>query len=154
MRKLLLALSATIGTMVSAQTTGQTTLNVKLHPVMSITVNQPSVNIIVDTEEEYLDGAKTLINNHLSTFSTDGYKVTVKYLSSDLEPNAIGVKADGVNGVNYTGVNLTDVSQTIIDSQLGKGKKNHNVEYTVNSGLWDKASGDYITVIQYEITAR
>lgn len=154
MKKILLTITSTITAMVSAQTTGHATLNVKLNPIMSISVNQSNVNISVDTEAGYLDGTKTLINSHLSTFSTDGYKVSVRYLSSDLEPNAIGVKADGVNGVNYTPFNITDVSQTLIDSPLGKGKKYHNVEYTVNGGLWDKPSGDYSTTIQYEIIAR
>ena len=154
MKKALITLTAMIGVMASAQSTASTTLTVKLNPIMGITVNQPTVNITLDTEQEYLEGAETLISDHITTFSTVGYKVTAKYLSSDFDPNTIAVKVSGVNGVDYTRVSLTYVGKTVIDSPLGKGRKFHDVEYTVKRGLWDITSGDYSTVIQYEIVAR
>ena len=154
MKKALLTLTAMIGGMAAAQSTGTTTLTVKLNAIMGITVNQSAVNIELDTEQKYLEGAEMLVADHLTTFSTVGYKVTAKYLSSGFDPNTIGIKASGVNGVDYTRVRLTDAGQTVIDSPLGKGRKSHDVEYTIKKGLWDVTAGDYATVIQYEIIAQ
>lgn len=152
MKKTLLLITALCGAAIQAQT-ANVSLTVKLTPIMGISVNQSAVNINVDTEQEYLEGAETLISDHIQTFSTVGYKVSAKYLSSEFEPNTIGIKASSVNGATYTRVSLTDASQTIISSPLGKGRKFHDVEYTVKRGLWDITSGDYVTSIQYEITA-
>lgn len=152
MRKVMLLMAVLCGLMFYAQT-ASTTLNVRLSPVMGLKVSQTSVDIDIDTQEEYLEGGRATISNHLETFSTVGYKVSAKYLSSEFDPNTIAVKASGVNGVNYTKVNLTSTSETIISSPLGKGKKFHDVEYIVDKGLWDIEPGEYSTVIQYEIVS-
>ena len=152
MKKTLLTLTSLIGVIAMAQT-ATANVSVKLNPIMSITVNQPLVAFAIDTEEEYLEGAETLIHDHLTTFSTVGYKVSTRYLTSDFADNTISVTASGVNNVDYGAtVPLKSTSQQLFSSVNGLGRKSHDVKYIVKGGLYDQDMGTYETVVVYEIT--
>ena len=153
--KNILTTAALLATAVlSAQTTATVSLNVTLHSLISISVNQPTVAFDIDTESEYLNGAETTITNHLNTFSTSGYQVTAKYLTSDFADDTIGVTASGVNNVNYNAtVPLKSTVQQLFKSTNGLGRKSHNVKYKVKGGLHDLTMGDYETVVVYSIIA-
>lgn len=38
-------------------------------------------------------------------------------------------------------------------STIGRGKKFHDVRYTLSGGLWDKGEGEVSVQVQYEIVA-
>lgn len=154
MKKVLLASVLLSVTALSAQSTASATLNVTLHSLLSISVNQPTVSMDIDTEAEYIDGAETTIVNHLNTFSTVGYSVTAKYLTSDFVDDTISVTASGVNNVSYdAAVPLKSTSQQLFSSTNGLGRKSHNVKYSVVGGLHDLTMGAYETVVVYSIIA-
>lgn len=160
MKKLLLLTLMLIGasTLVKAQTRANTTLTLRLVPLMSIQVSQPSVSIDVDSEQEYMEGASTYIKDHVTTFSTSGFVVKVKSLNQSLSKgadtlplNTIAISASGQNNMTYANVDLSGTSTPLITSTLVRGRKTHDVSYTADSGLYDKPSGDYTVEIQYEI---
>lgn len=69
------------GTAVShaqSDTTGTTTLNVILHPAISIKVNDPTVTLNMITPNDYANGKDTTLLGHLTVVSTGGFSVKVK----------------------------------------------------------------------------
>lgn len=145
---------------VYAQTTATTNLKVILNPLLSISVSTPEVVIDVATEEAYIDGKDILINDHISTFSTSSFEVNVRTLAGNLSGNTgsieaskVRVDASGVNGVVYSGAVLSESGATLMTSSVGRGRKFHDVRYTLDGELWDNGVGEMSVQVQYEIVA-
>lgn len=159
MKKLIIALLGT--TFLQAQT-ANVNLNVKLHPIIAISVSQPTVTVDIDTEQKYLQGAQLEVPNHIRTFSTVPYNVTVRSLDpaltkadDNIDLNSITISSTSVDQFNtYFPVVLSEAGSLFIETTKGGGQKSHNVTYTVGSGLWDKSMGSYTANIQYEITVK
>src|SRR5690606_12684023 len=64
--------------------TGNVTLNVKLYPLQSITVNSTVVDLNYVTADHYKNGVSHDVANHLTVFSTGNFKVTVKSNNDEL----------------------------------------------------------------------
>ena len=68
----------------TAPVTDNVTLNVKLHPIQTLVVNesQKTVDLDYKTEVDYATGVSSkVLVDHLTVYSTGGFKVTVR--SSD-----------------------------------------------------------------------
>lgn len=62
-----------------AQTTATATLNVKLHPILNIALNNGStVDLEFSNSNDYANGVGESIADHLAVNSTSGFTVTVK----------------------------------------------------------------------------
>lgn len=149
MKKLLLSL-AFLPTLALAQTA---TLQVKLNPIMSIEVNTPQVLAEFNTKADYIDGVEVLKPNHLTTFATQGYKVSVKALSAEISNVTMSGESNFTH-VTYNPVNLTETPQEFFSSPIGGGLKTHDVTYRFGDDYKDRAESEYTMTIQYEITAR
>lgn len=135
-----------------AQSQANVTLNVKLNPLMSIQVLHPVVDLEYITEEDYVNNKSITLNDHISTFSTEGYQVKAVYLQSDLETGAIGITPSGsFPHAVYSNIALSSTPQTIITSPVGGGKKRHTVKYSILANMWDREIKTYATQIQYTI---
>lgn len=162
MKKALTAAAVILSAITFAQTTASTTVNIKLNPIMSIAVNQPTVNIEYLTEADYIGGKSVTIPNHLTTFSTQGYVVSAKTTatniasptdSMDLEALTITANSNFPLAV-YTPAVLSTAGAPLIDSPVGAGRKQHNVTYAVSGDFWDKAMETYSVNAIYTITAQ
>lgn len=159
MKKLLISAFALVSIALGAQTTA--TLSVKLNPIMSITVNQPSVTTEFTTEQDYVDGKDLAIPDHLTTFSTGGYQVSARALSptiqgptDDLDLDIVTITANSnFPQAVYTPVVLSETATQLFNSPVGAGRKRHNVNYNITGDLWDKAMETYSVSVMYEITA-
>lgn len=160
MKKAMILIIALSGVAIQAQT-ASVSLKVKLTPIISISVSQPAVTINVDTEQKYLQGAETSISDHIRTFSTVGYKVTVKSLNPTLSKSDDAIDLDKVTitasssfpHATYTPATLSEAGALLIESTKGGGQKRHNVTYSIGTGLWDNEMGEYSATVQYEIVA-
>lgn len=161
MKKLMILIVALSGVAIQGQTSATTTLNVKLNPIMSISVSAPSVLVTFDTEQKYLQGAETSISDHIRTFSTVAYNVNVKSLNPTLSKSDDAIQLNKVTitasssfpHATYTPAVLSEAGALLIESTKGGGKKSHNVTYSIGSGLWDNEMGEYSATVQYEIVA-
>src|SRR5690554_6237164 len=57
---------------------GQTTVNIKLNAMQAILVNDPEVNLVYTTLDDYNEGVETTKTNHLTVYSVGGFIVNVK----------------------------------------------------------------------------
>jgi len=166
----------------SAQTTGNTTLNVVLNDVRSIKVNpaQTNVSLIFNNASDYTNGVSSNQASHLEITSTGGFVVKVKSSGPSLingsnsipvntisltptvtasqNSNLVGATAS-TGGVVIRTVSTTTLSATdaqFINSPTGGTKIFYDVKYTSSGGpnYINKPAGTYTTTITYSIEPR
>ncbi|RRJ93583.1 hypothetical protein [Flavobacterium macacae] len=157
---------------VNAQTA---TLNVKLKPIQTLTVNtaQQTVNLEYVTTADYQDGVTALKQDHLSVYSTGGFQVQVKSAEAAMQTgtktmqvSTIKIKAaagsDAVGNASYApAISLSNQETTLLSSSNGAVNKKINVEY---KGAGDNAYIDnyiagqnptaYTTTLTYTIVSQ
>lgn len=165
---------------VKAQTaiTDQATLNVKLNPLLSITVNNASktVNLEYATDANYKDGvgADQVNQDHLSVTSTGGFLIKVEAAdltatsgTKSMPASSILIKAEAGTANPLTGAvpvserSLSNSAVNLIESNFGGTNKTFNVTFT---GAKDDLYADnyivggvattYTTTVLYTITAQ
>jgi len=128
--------------------TADVTLNIKLNPIQTITVNHAVVNIEYKLEEHYKTGLISDQKDHLTLFSTGAFQVNV---SSDIHlKNSAEVTIDATD-VTVTATNGTDNSlensvgavplggdEVLITSATGGRDLNYDVTYNNKTGTEDK----------------
>ena len=156
------------------------TLNIKLHPIHTLVVNQAADQKIVDLEykttENYASGVTARRENHLNVYSTGGYEIKVKSSGSELVTNTAGPRgninantvqilaANGSNaqdGAQYTPQPLSATQSTIISATNGGIDRNYSIEYKgsgANAYLNHYVAGQnptvYTTTVTYTIIAK
>ena len=155
---------------------GSVTLNVKLNPIQTLTVNsnQKVVDLEYKTKDDYLKGVTSTQENHLTVFSTGGFNINVKSSSAQLTGSQDNIDASTIQITAANGTSTTLPSsgfetkalggsgETIVTSDVGGAELNFNVTY--------KGKGDneyinkyynsespttvYTTTVMYEIVAK
>jgi len=146
MKSLALSISLIILTFVGKVAMAQTdnaTLNIRLYPIQTITVNptQTTVNLDYKTTTNYTDGVSLAEADHLTVYSTGAFVVKVKSAAATLTGTKSTIDASDVSisplagtsnqlaNANYTARNLSNTDQTIISSTTGSVNKNFNITY-------------------------
>ena len=62
----------------------EVTLNIKLHPIQTLVINQAKVDINYSTKEDYTNGVTIQEPEHITVYSTGGFTVQVKASSANL----------------------------------------------------------------------
>lgn len=162
MKKLFSVIVFIYSALTLAQSTGSATLNIQLKPVLSISVNNPTVGVELSTVSDYLTGKSVVLPNHITTFATNKYEVTtsttattINSSSGNMDLNTVTISADSsFPQMDYsTPVELSTSPKVLFTSSVGGGQKNHNVTYKVHGDLWDKPFETYTVNIIYTITA-
>lgn len=176
------ALLGLVSVTANAQKTGQATVNVKLHPIQTIIVNTPTVDLDYTTEADYANGVSATQADHLTVYSTGAFAVTVKSETDKLTSTAAGaidtpidasditVKASAgttrpLNATQVTyepAVALSTTAATLFSSEIGGVNKNVNVKYTakgdanqyVNKYFDVQSPTIYTATVTYEIAAK
>ncbi|MFD0699484.1 hypothetical protein [Myroides pelagicus] len=153
-----------------------TNLNVNLADIYELTVNDPSVNIDMNTVEHFQHGNTSgELANHVQVTATQKYEVKV-VASSDLTNNGITIPvntvevrvkgntnlAKGSAPANFTAthnvaaLNTTE-SNAIITTTSGSAKMGYAIEYAIpaeqTAAYTDKAEGTYSTTVTYNLYA-
>ena len=157
----------------SAQT-DNATLNIRLYPIQTITVNpaQKQVNLDYKTTADYTSGVSSTQNDHLTVYSTGAFVVKVKSAAATLQGSKSSIDASDVtitpiagttnqltNAV-YNARSLSNNDQPIITSTTGSVNKNFNITYKAAGGekyvdKYFKTENPtiYSTVVTYTIEA-
>lgn len=164
----------------TAPVTDNVTLNVKLHPIQTLVVNesQKTVDLDYKTEVDYATGVSSkVLVDHLTVYSTGGFKVTVRSSDTHLITDASATPTHGqiaaetikITATNGTITNttpvanlpLTSADQTLISSNHGVVDKTINVEYKgagadayINNYIASQNPTVYTTELTYTITAQ
>ena len=150
----------------------QVTLNIKLQPIQTITVNsgQKNVDIVYSSIEDYANGVSVTQNDHLEVFSTGGFQVKVNtggdfwygtesISSTDVRISATkgSVKNDATTFAAETGLNHSETN--LLTSTKGGRKLKFNVTYNNKAAgdndayiLAEKANGENETVYTATVT--
>ena len=176
----LLILSSVLGVsaLYSAEPTNSatTTLNIKLNPIQTITVNPDAdhkkVELIYTTEDDYNEGVTEVRTKHLKVFSTGGFQVKVES-GEFLSNGTTNIKASDITvlatpsvvgkGENTTAsaVSLGTTKKTLITSGIGGRNLEYDITYD-NTGIEEdayinlyKANVDntFTTTVTYTIAA-
>ena len=150
----------------------EVTLNSKLNPIQTITVNHTSVDIEYKLEADYKNGLISNQNDHLTVFSTGGFNVNVSSAAHLLNANgekiaASDVKITATNGTDNTIENNVGAVSlggdiVLITSSTGGRDLNYNVSYNNQTGTSDKylnvydiknTDNKFTTKVTYTITA-
>lgn len=146
MKTLLLSLSVVIFTLIGTSASAQSdnaTLNIRLYPIQTITVNstQKTVNLDYKSTTDYTDGVSLAQADHLTVYSTGAFIVKVKSATANLTGAKANLDASDVSitplagtsnqlaNASYTPKNLSNIDQTIIASNTGSVNKNFNITY-------------------------
>ncbi|MHB9054560.1 MAG: hypothetical protein ACYC2P_00190 [Paludibacteraceae bacterium] len=138
---------------IKAGVSDNVTLNLKFHPVQSITVNpsQKIVDIEYVNADDYANGKSSgVLADHLTVFSTGGFVVSVK-TDGDFQRASGGsitaadvtVKAENGTGTaigTFTDVALSTTANTLITADDGGKSLMYNITYDNVSG----GSNNYI----------
>lgn len=154
---------------------GSVTLNVKLNPIQTLTVNsnQKVVDLEYKTKDDYLQGVASTQENHLTVFSTGGFNINVKSSDAQLTGSQDNIEASSIqitaaNGsgtaIESTGFEtkaLGGSGQTIVSSDVGGSELNFNVTYKgkgeneyINKYYNAENPTVYTTTVMYEIVAK
>ncbi|MFV0470356.1 MAG: hypothetical protein ACK5MK_15710 [Dysgonomonas sp.] len=152
---------------------GEVSLNINLHPIQTLVINQKTVDIDYKTKDDYLKGVKVNEADHLTVYSTGGFEVKAKtatdYLVGSL--NHIDTKdvtitpsngSNALSGAIYTARALSKEDQVIVSSTTGGVDKTVNVEYQAFGGgnsyvnYYQKTESPTIftTTVTYTIVAK
>lgn len=118
------------------------TLNIKLNPIQTITVNadQKNVDIVYATEDNYKKGVSVEKDNHIEVFSTGGFQVKVNSATRLTNDKGAWIDASDVRvlatpGSTNGGKNTIESAvalgseQTLIASTTGGRGLNYKVIY-------------------------
>ncbi|GAA4308715.1 hypothetical protein [Compostibacter hankyongensis] len=151
-------------------TTGTTTLKIRLVDALNITVNQSEVELAFETAGDYQAGKQVLMANHLTVSSNQAYSLNVKAADADLPGTASGNAAtiaantvsvtlqSGDLGNDPTPVTLSTTDQQLVTEATPVMNKNIDVEYaipgTVSStdAILGKPADTYHTTLTYTIS--
>jgi hypothetical protein len=155
---------------IEAQSSADVTFSVKLRRLQSITVNNSTVSIDIETAEEYLNGKTDISDRQITLNSTSGYQVTVNTSgnlvnesdNSFIPADAVRLSAGNIEGQGnsavFSDVNLGSVqgSNVLIDSDLGVLNRDFNITYSVEGGshLLNKTPGNYNAVVSFVISPK
>ncbi|MBF6597579.1 MAG: hypothetical protein ITF98_05060 [Fermentimonas sp.] len=165
---LIVALFSVNGVMAADPIATQSTANVtiRLHEILSIVVQEPTVLLEYKTASDYNNGSvnKTM-SEHLLVNSTGPFTVTVKTLTDFKkdEDNSISkdeVKITATRTDNSPGslstVVLNETATNLITSTKGGFDLKYDVNYNhkfKDGEAFTKRAGDYKADVTYEITA-
>jgi hypothetical protein len=154
---------------VKAQYVSTTELIVNLSEVKSITINESTfdIEILIENEEEMMQGKQFTQANHIEIVSTSDYEIKV-YATSDLQGPTYTIPISTVRvipqpgqgsyigqGITFTEVTLATFEQSIIKSINGDGNRSFDIIYEV-SGLGelpDIPAEVFNTTILYSIVS-
>ena len=181
MKKTIFLFSLVAGLFVAnAQTTANATLNVKLEPFQSITINStPTVDMTYTNAADYSDGVEVAVTDHLSVSGSGGFFVFVSVPSDDMAGSntaggisetmdAAAIKIVAENGTGTTdGVfaplssltTTTAPGAVLLSSPTGGSNKLFTVKYKGADGdaFLGKRIGPgtttYTTQVVYTVTA-
>lgn len=152
----------------------QVTLNIKLNPIQTITVNsdQKEVNIVYSSIDDYKNGVSVTQDDHIQVFSTGGFQVKVNSAATLTNDKGTGINATDITvlatkGIDNGGENTIENAvalgseQTLIASETGGRDLKYNVTYNNILGgndkylnLYDKdANNVFTTEVTYTIIA-
>ncbi len=151
----------------NAQTTGTTTMHVKLTDVLSIAVNHPNVTLTFTTPSDYVNGRDTTLTGHLTVTSNQAFDVNVKSGSANLTASSNTIAASVVKvevASSSTGVGTTSTAQslattdvTLIDEAPAQANRTIDMRYYIpsatssTSAILGKPAGDYTATLTYTI---
>ena len=132
--------------------TDQVTVNIKLNPIQTITVNHESVLIEYITKDDYNDGVSKKMDNHLTVFSTGGFEVQVKansnFIRSEetdyIPASDVIIRPTALDGYTVSETNLEVNSyKPIITSENGGRDISFGITYDNTQGGGDKYIDKY-----------
>ncbi len=155
----------------------EVTLNIKLHPIQTLVVNQAKVDINYTTKEDYNNGVTIEEPEHITVYSTGGFTVQVKASSANLvnadasstetiSASDIQVSAQesqaSIPGLTLNAVSLDTSPKDLIVSPSGAVDKSFDISYAakgdlnsyVNKYFSPNEVAVYSTDVVYEIVAR
>lgn len=145
---------------------GQTTVNIKLNAMQAILVNDPEVNLVYTTLDDYNEGVETTKTNHLTVYSVGGFIVNVKSDGDFIGANGsieaadviITATAAGDSPGTFAPVTLSTSETPLITSTTGGFEKYYNVNYSnILAGqafaYANLEEGTYTAEVTYEIIA-
>lgn len=156
-----------------AQTSGTTTLKVKLNDALSITVNDPEVLLEFITTSDYLNGVSATKPSHLTVSSNQAYSLNVKTAAATLagtgantttlNASIVSVQVDdpvgqAVGGTATTVNALSTSNQPILASATAVMGKNINIKYAIPSSVSStsqvlgKPADTYSTTVTFTIS--
>lgn len=157
-------------------TEANVTLNIKLNPIQTITVNPDAdhkkVELIYTTEDDYNDGVIVVRTKHLKVFSTGGFQVKVKsgeFLSNGIATSNIAASDVTVKATASGHTIVNSVSEPValgtekpfITSTQGGRSLEYDVTYNNELGKNDayinhyqlKGNNTFTTTVTYTIAA-
>ena len=145
------------------------TLNIKLNPIQTITVNSDEVNINYTSKAHYQSGSTSnVIGSHLSVFSTGAFNVSVSAkddvfqtdnVDSVIPVNIVKITATGgIEETGKSGVELNTSPALLIESTTGGSDLKYDVEYKTTHSEYayinhykDGSSNTFTTTVTYTI---
>lgn len=166
--------SGTVFAQTENASSGSITLNIKLYPVQTITINesQKEVTLSYETKKDYELGVSSEMNDHLTIFSTGGFEVKVNTPRGDLEGTKKTIEASDIlitaskgsnNNLNaqYSAERLKTSESTIIQSATGGVDQEFNINYRaegqdkyINHFSKDENPTLFSTRVVYSITSK
>ena len=160
--------------MAQSDNSGQATVNIKLYPIQTISVNpqQQDVDLIYSTKKDYQEGVSTEMPDHLTIFSTGGFEVNMNATgdlkgnnNSSIEAADILIEASkgSQNNLNatFSAEKLGTSATSIIQSETGGVNQQFNIRYLAEGGdkyanLYSKDDNptSFSTTVIYSITAK
>lgn len=155
----------------------QATLNVNLYPIQTIEIaGDKTVNLDYKSKDDYANGVKADMADHLTVYSTGGFAVKVKSETENLnysrvendhiEANTINLKASKGTGNSLVAANFKDVAlsneyKNLITSTVGGSSLKFNVAYQgqgdnnyINKYYNVESPNVYTTTVTYTIEAQ
>jgi hypothetical protein len=155
------------GMAAQAQTTGTTTMHVKINDVLSIAVNHPNVTLTFSNPNDYINGRDTTLTSHLTVTSNQAFDVNVKSGSANLTASSNTIAASVVKvevassstglGTAATAQSLAATDITLIDEAPGQANRSVDMRYYIpaatssSSAILGKPAGDYTATLTYTI---
>ena len=112
---------------------GQVTLNIKLHQIQSLVVNHGTVDLHYTTKEHYTEGVREIKADHLTVFSTGGFKV-IASTSTDLINGDNSIESSDIKLVASVG------SENKLDAEVAKTIESLT-SGTLNNALIESSKG-------------
>ena len=140
----------------NGSSTGIVDLSIKLHQIQSLVVNHGNVDLHYTTKEHYTEGVSEIKADHLTVFSTGGFKVMAS-TSTDLINGDNSIESSDIKlvasvgsgnkldeGVAKTIESLTSgaVNNALIESTKGGRDLKFSVEYAAKGN--DKYINKYV----------
>ncbi|MGA9213338.1 hypothetical protein [Kaistella sp.] len=157
-----------------AQNMGEAKLNIRLHPVQTISVNASGngVNLDYKTREDYKNGINITQENHLKIYSTGAFIIKVRSTNptlinanntksintADISITASKGTLNGVEKFSTAAINLSVEDQELISSTVGGSNRTFNINYAakgddqyINKYVSTQNPTVYTTEVTYSI---